>query len=112
MRQHAASATTAAYRLAAKTPPNPPTRNSREAEKTAPYGHSGSLPTLNEAVVGHFDPLRLLDVKSMPALARNDLYRRMTLSNEVAQSVGFLADDDVDAVVAFLKTLSFKHPAE
>ena len=31
MRQHAASATTAAYRLAAKTPPNPPTRNSREA---------------------------------------------------------------------------------
>ena len=66
----------------------------------------------NSDAVAHFDPLRLVDVKTMPALARSDLYKRLTLSRDVAQSVGFLADDDVEALVAFLKTLSFRHEKE
>jgi cytochrome c peroxidase len=76
-------------------------------EKTAPYGHSGSVATIKEAVVAHFDPLRLVNISKMTALERNDFYKRLTLSKEVVQRVGFLDDKDVDSVIAFLNAMSF-----
>ena len=75
--------------------------------KTAPYGHSGSVATVEEAIVAHFDPLRLVNVSSMESLARHEFYKRMTLSSETATTVGFLSDADVKDLAKFLQTLSF-----
>jgi cytochrome c peroxidase len=76
-------------------------------EKTAPYGHSGSVSTVQEAIVAHFDPLRLANLASMDSLGRHDFFVRMTLCSETANTVGFLEYDDVNDLVKFLKTLSF-----
>jgi cytochrome c peroxidase len=75
---------------------------------TAPFGHSGSLAKLDEAVVAHFDPLRLIDVVNKTSFSRHELYKRLALSSRTAQNAGYLSDEEVAAVVAFLKTLSFK----
>jgi cytochrome c peroxidase len=71
------------------------------------YGHSGSVASLQEAIEAHFDPLSLVDLQKMTALQRNDFYKRLALSQETASRVGFLSQEDVDNVAAFLKTLSF-----
>ena len=76
-------------------------------QKTAPYGHSGSVATLEEAIIAHFDPLRLIDLSSVDALTRHDFYKKLTLSSETANTVGFLSAEDVNDLVSFLKTLSF-----
>lgn len=76
-------------------------------ERTSPYGHSGSVVTLEEAIITHFDPFRLVDLSSMDALARHEFYKRMTLSAEAATAVGFLSGDDVNDLTMFLKTLSY-----
>ncbi|MGE0826555.1 MAG: His-Xaa-Ser system-associated MauG-like protein [Candidatus Binatia bacterium] len=76
-------------------------------EKTAPYGHSGSLATMEEAIIAHFDPLRLVEPSSVDALTRHEFYKRMALSSETAATVGFLSPDDITHLIQFLKTLSF-----
>ncbi len=76
-------------------------------EKTAPYGHSGSVATLRDAIVAHFDPLSLVDLSQMTPLQRNDFYRRLTFSQETASRVGFLSPDDVTNLESFIKTLTF-----
>lgn len=75
--------------------------------KTAPYGHSGSMATLNEAIVAHFDPLKFVDPKNMSPLDRHEIYKRMLAgSNEIIQ-IGFLNDREVADLVKFLGSLSF-----
>jgi cytochrome c peroxidase len=81
-------------------------------EKTAPYGHSGSVATLEGAIIAHFDPLRLVNVAAMDPLTRYEFYKRLTLGSETATRVGFLSDDDIEELVKFLKTLSFAAPSE
>lgn len=76
-------------------------------ERTSPYGHDGSVRTLEDAIVAHFDPLRLVDLGAMKPLDRYEFYKRLTLSSETATTVGFLSKEDTDSVVAFLRTLSF-----
>jgi cytochrome c peroxidase len=71
------------------------------------YGHSGSVDSVQEAIVAHYDPLSLVDVGRMTALQRNDFYKRLTLSQETANRVNFLTPDDVNNLAEFLKTLSF-----
>ena len=81
-------------------------------EKTAPYGHSGSVGTLQGAIIAHFDPLRLVNLSAMDPLARHEFYKRLTLASETATTVGYLADDDIEDLVKFLGTLSFVGPSE
>ena len=76
-------------------------------EKTAPYSHSGSVATLENAIVAHFDPLKLVDLSSMSPLERHEFYKRMTLSSETSTTVGFLSETDINKLVKFLKLLSF-----
>lgn len=76
-------------------------------QKTSPYGHSGSVATVEEAIVAHFDPLRLVNTSSMEPLARHEFYKRMTLGSETATTVGFLSTDDINDLTKFLNTLSF-----
>jgi cytochrome c peroxidase len=76
-------------------------------QKTGPYGHSGSVATLEEAIIAHFDPLRLVTTSSMDALQRHEFYKRMTLSSAIAKTVPFLSESDLNDLVIFLSTLSF-----
>ncbi len=76
-------------------------------EKTAPYGHSGSVATLEDAVIAHFDPLRLVKLADRDGFARHEFYKRLTLASETAGSVGYLSDAEIRQLVAFLKMLSF-----
>ena len=77
-------------------------------EKTAPYGHSGSVASLKEAIVYHFDPLRGLEPARMDALSRHELYKRLAASAASGALIAHLTDDEVAALVAFLKSLSFE----
>ena len=75
--------------------------------QTAPYGHAGSLRTVEEAIVAHFDPLRGLEVESMDIVARHELFKRMAAVAGEFRLVSVLTDQEVDHVTSFLKALSF-----
>lgn len=76
-------------------------------DKTAPYGHSGSVATLEEAVRVHFDPLPLIDSSTMAPLARHEYYKRLSAASDDILRIGFLSDEEVKDIAAFLRTLSF-----
>ena len=76
--------------------------------KNSFYTHSGSISNLRDAIAAHVDPLSLVDLKQMTALQRNDFYRRLAYSQELAGRVGFLTSSDLDNLVTFLKTISFE----
>ena len=75
--------------------------------KTEPYGHSGSVGNLADAIRLHFDPLPLVDIEAMAPFDRHEFYKRLMAAGDDMLQIGFLADEDVDALVAFLHTLSF-----
>ncbi len=76
-------------------------------EKTAPYGHAGSVATLREAIFAHFDPLRTVDPKSMDTLARHEFFKRMAATGGTFKMLSVLNDIEVAQVQSFLRTLSF-----
>lgn len=78
------------------------------ATETAPYGHAGSLPTLRDTVVAHFDPLRHVETRTMEPLARHELFRRMAAVGDEFMLVSHLTDAEVDQVTEFLATLTFE----
>ena len=82
----------------------PPLHN---VEKTAPYGHSGSVYELSNAIIGHYDPFSLFDFETMSSLQRRELYQRF-VSISANQAVSSqLADEEVLNLIEFLKALSF-----
>ena len=85
----------------------PPLINVRE---TAPYGHAGSLQTVGDAIITHFDPLRHLKPESMDTVARHELFRRMAAVGDEFKLVGVLSDLEVEQLTRFLETLSFDVP--
>ena len=74
---------------------------------TGPYGHSGSLASLKDAIIAHFDPLRHLEPDEMSPLDRHELYKRMIAAAETIINIGYLDDDEVSYVVEFLQSLSY-----
>lgn len=76
------------------------------ATKTSPYGHSGSLLTLEEAIVAHFDPLRLTNFQKMNIQERSNLYRIMKAAPEDTVPTT-LTDTEVKELVAFISMLDF-----
>ena len=74
---------------------------------TSPYGHSGSLANLEDAIIAHFDPLRLIDPDEMSPLDRHEFYKRMIAAAETIINIGYLDDDEVADLVEFLQTLSY-----
>ncbi len=78
---------------------------------TSPYGHSGSLSVLRDAIVGHFDPLRNLDTDAMTPLSRHEYYKRMAAVGADFRLFSVLTDQEVALVIEFLKTLSFSSHA-
>ena len=75
-------------------------------EKTGPYGHSGSVRTMEEAVTAHYDPLSLIAVDKMKQFDRFELSKRLAYSDSTTR-VNYLSTEEVGQVVSFLKTLSF-----
>ena len=76
------------------------------ATKTSPYGHSGSLRTLDEAIVAHFDPLRVANFQKMSIQERSNFYRRMKAAPEDTVPTT-LSDTEVKELVAFISMLDF-----
>lgn len=72
---------------------------------TSPYGHSGSLATLPDAIVAHFDPLRNLDTDAMTPLSRHEHYKRIAAVGDDFRFFSVLTDQEVTMVIEFLKTL-------
>jgi len=75
-------------------------------EKTSPYGHSGSVKTIEEAITAHYDPLSLIDVGQYDDLQRHELTKILSKSDMVGM-VNYLTEDEVENLTKFLQTLSF-----
>ena len=75
---------------------------------TAPYGHSGSLDTLQGAIVAHYDPLRLLNTNKMNSLARHEQFKRMAAVGDDFKLLSTLTDSEAELVIKFLETLRFQ----
>ena len=78
---------------------------------TPPYGHSGSLSALRNAIVAHYDPLRDLDTDAMTPLSRHEYYKRMAAVGDDFRLFSVLTDHEVTLVIEFLETLSFPAPS-
>jgi cytochrome c peroxidase len=83
----------------------PPLHN---VTKTGPYGHSGSVKTLNETITYHFDPLRFDLPKAMDPLDRHEYYKKLSISSENILDISFLKNDEIENLVQFLGTLNFE----
>ena len=77
----------------------------RNVEKTAPYGHSGSAKTIEEAITYHFDPLSIINLESYRKLQRHEYYKYLAKSDTV-NIVNYLSKEEVRNLELFLKTLS------
>lgn len=75
-------------------------------ERTAPYGHSGSMPDLRSAIVAHYDPLSVVELAEYDDLQRHEFYKYLARSSTV-NVVNFLSQQEVEYLVEFLKTLTF-----
>lgn len=75
--------------------------------KTAPYSHSGALANLADAIRAHVDPLANINTKELSALERTEIYKKIAIwSQEPAYAIE-INDNDIDNLIAFLKTLEF-----
>ena len=90
-----------ADRYAIRTPPL------LNVTKTAPYGHSGSIVDLSDAIRAHVDPLRSIDPSGMTLNDRNEFYGKLRLWAVSPLNGVVMSDEDVEDIVAFLKTLSY-----
>ena len=78
--------------------------------KTKPFGHSGSQEALRSVILSHVDPLSTIDTKRMTRLERVEFYRRQSRWTKSPARALDLADDEIDALVAFLESLSTDDP--
>ena len=74
--------------------------------RTAPYGHSGSVTTLEDAIIAHYDPLALVDIDGYDNLQRHQ-FGLVLAKSDTLGIVNYLARDEVMALVDFLEALSF-----
>ena len=75
--------------------------------QTGPYGHSGSVATLEKVIEFHFDPLRDINVLAqMGGLERTEYYKILS-SSSASLMIPFLRENEVLELVAFLESLSF-----
>ena len=77
-----------------------------EVANTGPYGHSGSLTSLNDAIIAHFDPLALINLEKYDALQRVTLFHNLQNANNKIQ-IPYLDELEVMQIKKFLETLSF-----
>ncbi|MEM6275632.1 MAG: His-Xaa-Ser system-associated MauG-like protein [Pseudomonadota bacterium] len=76
--------------------------------RTAPYGHSGSVPDLKTAIRLHVDPLAVTLPEGLAPEDRQQYARRLGLWAQGYPVVATLTDRDVTDLVAFLNTLNYE----
>lgn len=82
----------------------PPLHN---VEKTAPYGHSGSIQNLEDVIVAHYDPLKYIKPAEMSISERKEFFDRLRRVGSSSIIPAALSKDELENLVLFLKTLSF-----
>ena len=87
-----------------------PDATALQRQRDGSIWHAGSLATLRDAVIAHFDPLRLVVPHSMDPLARHELFRRMAAVGDEFMLVSHLSETEVDQVTRFLGALTFERP--
>lgn len=75
--------------------------------RTRPYSHSGSVYSLKNAIIYHFDPLRNLDKENFTDMERVEFTKKLRLSNEI-YNIPYLDEEEVNSLISFLETLEFK----
>lgn len=83
----------------------PPLHN---VEKTAPFGHSGSVYDIKDAIIGHYDPFSLYDFETMTDLQRRELFQKIVNVPDTQPVPSSLSEKEVSMLIEFLKTLSFE----
>ena len=83
----------------------PPLHNVSE---TKPYGHSGSLSNLSDAIEVHYDPIKHLKGRQSSGEDRRDFYSRAISTSSEQPTPAYLSPKNLSNVERFLKTLSFK----
>ncbi|WP_281023671.1 His-Xaa-Ser system-associated MauG-like protein [Minwuia sp. IMCC3009] len=81
-----------------------------DVTNTAPYGHSGSVASLEDAIRAHYDPLSLIKIDKLDDLQRHELYKYLMSSETNMLSISYLTEEEVAFVVTFLRTLSQSTP--
>lgn len=84
----------------------PPLHN---VEHTAPYGHSGSLYSLEDAIIAHYDPLSVISIPNLTSRERRELYARIASTDHSQTIPSDLSKEELQNLVSFLKTLSFQN---
>jgi cytochrome c peroxidase len=77
-----------------------------EVVNTAPYGHSGSSYSIEEAINVHFDPFGMIDFSQMTAMERTNYFHVLQTSLSDIR-VPFLDEVEIQNIKGFLETLSF-----
>lgn len=76
--------------------------------RTAPYSHSGSITTLNDAIRVHIDPLLYVDPKAMNTNDRIEYYERLRIWSKSPLNGVVMNASEIEAIVNFLGTLSYE----
>jgi cytochrome c peroxidase len=74
--------------------------------RTKPFGHSGSIFTIFDAVQAHYDPLAFFDTKGSTTAERFEFLKYLK-KDDAVESADALTKNELEEIVAFLKTLEF-----
>ena len=69
--------------------------------------HYGRFNDRHAAVVEVWDPLSAVDVSQMSELDRYECYKKLAAAVQSMLQIGYLDREEVDALIAFLKTLKY-----
>ena len=75
--------------------------------KTAPYSHSGSIPTLSGAILAHVDPLVFINPEKMSVNDRVEYYERLKKWSSTSLNGVVMNSRDITALESFLSTLNY-----
>ena len=82
----------------------PPLHN---VAQTSPYGHSGSVSSLNDAIVAHYDPLSVNQAFELDVRGRRELFDRLRAVGAEVPISAPLSQGELDDLTQFLGSLSF-----
>lgn len=75
--------------------------------KTSPYGHSGSIMDLKQAIIAHLDPLKNFDTQKASSRERIEFTKYIS-RHSISLDAEPLSEEDVNLLEIFLKTLEFE----
>ena len=75
--------------------------------RTKPFGHSGSIFSLNDAVQAHYDPLAFFEFKTSTTSERFEFLKYIQ-KHDAVENTDALTKGELDQLIAFLNTLEFR----